>query len=320
MRAIRSDLFFGALLLGAWAAAPAAAQQAGPRVADTLLIYHAGSLTDPMRELADTFERTHPGVHVRRESGGSVDLATRALVPGQAPDVLALADYAIIPRLLMPAHAGWYAIYAGNAMVIASSPKSTGTRGLTGDNWTEILLRPGVRAGHSDPALDPGGYRAVLVFQLAGEFYHRPGLADSLARAVPTVAAPAGKTLYDLLEAGTLDYVITYRSSAHSRGLPGWLSCRPAINLSDPGLAATYDRAMIRLPVRPGSTDSISLHGEPIQYGVTILNEARHAELAAEFVSLLLSKTGRGALERGGFLLPVAPTMVGTAPESVQPR
>lgn len=288
-------------------------------MADTLVVYHAGSLADPMRELADTFERMHPGVRVRRETGGSVDLATRALDPGKAPDVLALADYAIIPRLLMPVHTGWYAVFAGNAMVIASSALSAGAGQLTGDNWPDALLRPGVHAGHSDPLLDPGGYRAVLVFQLAEEFYHRPGLGDSLARAVATVVPPAGKTLYDLLEAGSLDYVITYRSSAHSRGFRV-VELPAGVNLSDPGLASVYDRAVIRLPMRPGVADSTSLHGEPIQYGITILNEARHAELAVEFVSLLLSATGRGALERGGFVLPPAPTVVGTAPESVQPR
>ena len=170
---------------------------------DTLVVYHAGSLADPMRELADTFERTHPGVRVRRESGGSVDLATRALDPGQVPDVLALADYAIIPRLLMPAHTGWYAIYAGNAMVIASSAHvGRHEQSSPADNWTDVLLRLRRARRPFRPAAGPGGYRAVLVFQLAEEFYHRPGLADSLARAVPTVVAPAGKTLYDLLEAG----------------------------------------------------------------------------------------------------------------------
>jgi len=316
VRATRSDRSWAGLLLGACcAAASSAAQEAPPAVTDTLVVSHAGSLADPMRELADTFERTHFGVRVLRVSGGSVDLATRALDPGKAPDVLALADYSIIPRLLMPAHTGWYAIYAGNTMVVASSAHSTAAA-LTGENWVDVLLRPGVRAGHSDPALDPGGYRAVLVFQLAEEFYHRPGLADSLGRAVPTLAQQAGRTLYDLLDSGELDYVITYRSSAHSRGFRV-VELPSAVNLGDPALASTYDHAVIRLPARPGAADSIALHGEPIQYGVTTLDDARHPELAAEFVSLLLSVTGRGALERGGFVLPPAATVVGTPPRSL---
>lgn len=319
MRAIRSDPALAALVLGAWAAAPAVAQQPVPVTADTLVVYHAGSLADPMRELADTFERTHPGVRVRRESGGSVDLATRALDPGKAPDVLALADYAIIPRLLMPGHTGWYAIFAGNAMVIASSMQSVATADLTEENWAEVLLRPGIHAGHSDPQLDPGGYRAVLVFQLAEQFYHRPGLADSLGRAVPTLQPPPGRTLYDLLDAGDLDFVITYRSSAHSRGYR--VAELPAgVNLSDPGLASNYAQAEVRLAAKPGSADSITLHGEPIQYGVTILNEAGHAKLAAEFVSLMLSDAGRAALERGGFVLPRATTIVGSAPAALRAR
>lgn len=319
MCAIRSDLGLAALLLGAWAVAPAAAQQAVAATADTLVVYHAGSLADPIREVAGTFARTHPGVAVRLQSGGSVDLATHALAPGQAPDVLALADYALIPRMLIPAHATWYAIFAGNAMAIAYTEHSAGAADLASGNWMDVLLRPGVKGGHADPSLDPGGYRALLVFQLAEEFYHRPGLAAALGRAVPTAVAPPGKNLYDLLDSGALDYVITYRSSAHSRGFRV-VELPPAVNLSDPGLASTYDHAVIRLPARPGAADSISLHGEPIQYGVTTLTGARHAELAAEFVSLLLSETGRGALERGGFVLPAAPTVVGNAPAKVWPR
>jgi molybdate/tungstate transport system substrate-binding protein len=316
VRATPSELILGALLL-VGATAPAAGQQAP--VTDTLVVYHAGSLVAPMQELADSFERTHPGVHVRRESGGSVDLATRALEPGKAPDVLALADYAIIPRLLMPAHATWYAIFAGNSMAIAFTAHSAGAAELTRDNWTEILLGPGVKGGHSDPLLDPGGYRALLVFELAEAFYHRPGLAAALGRAVPTVAAPAGKNLYDLLEAGTLDYVITYPSSARSRGFQV-LELPPEVNLGDAGLAAAYDRAVIRLPAHPGAADSISLRGEPILYGVTIPGGAPHAGLAAEFVSLLLSGEGRATLRRGGFVVQDQPTVVGPAPETVGPR
>jgi len=307
------------MILAWWVAAPAAAQQAPAPATDTLVVYHAGSLADPMRELADTFERTHPGVRVRRESGGSVDLATRALAPGKVPDMLALADYAIIPRLLMPAHATWYAIFAGNSMAIAYTEHSAGAAELTRDNWTDILLRPGVKGGHSDPVLDPGGYRALLVFQLAEEFYHRPGLADALDRAVPTVVPPAGKNLYDLLEAGSLDYVITYPSSARSRGFRV-LDLPPEVDLGEARLAPAYDRAVIRLPSAPGATDSISLHGEPILYGMTIPIDARHGDLAAEFASLLLSGVGRAVLERDGFLVPQSPTLVGHPPETVGPR
>ncbi len=38
-------------------------------------------------------------------------------------------------------------------------------------NWHEILLRPDVQYGHSDPNSDPCGYRSLLTWQLAEKYY-----------------------------------------------------------------------------------------------------------------------------------------------------
>ena len=284
--------------------------------ADSVIIYHAGSLATPFRALADSFARRHPGVGVRLEGGGSVDLARRALDSSQTPDVLALADYAVIPRLLMPGHADWYGLFARNAMTLVFTDRSKGAAEIGPSNWVDVLLRPGVRSGHSDPARDPAGYRARLVFALAERYYRRPGLAAKLDSAVPAVGNDGPNDLA-LLQANALDYAVAYRTTARGAGLRG-IELPREVDLSDPTLEAEYAKVAIRVGRSGG--DTVEIRGEPIQYGVTVPNAARHAVLGTEFVRLLLGPAGRAVLEAEGFVVPGAPALEGRPPAALRAR
>jgi molybdate/tungstate transport system substrate-binding protein len=281
--------------------------------ADSVIIYHAGSLAAAFRALADSFARRHPDVGLRLESGGSVDLARRALDSAQTPDVLALADYAVIPRLLMPGHADWYALFARNAMTVVFTDRSKGAAEIGPSNWVDILLRPGVRSGHSDPARDPAGYRARLVFALAERYYQRPGLAASLDSAVPIVGND-GPNALALLQANELDFAIAYRTTARGTGLRG-IELPRQVDLSDPTLGAEYANAAIRVGRSGG--DTVEIRGEAIQYGVTVPNAARHTALGREFVRMLLGPIGRGVLAAEGFVMPVEPALEGRPPAAL---
>jgi len=46
-------------------------------------------------------------------------------------------------------------------------------------NWYEQLVQPGVVIGGSNPFLDPSGYRADMIFQLAALRYGRPALYNT---------------------------------------------------------------------------------------------------------------------------------------------
>ena len=283
-------------------ACPPVRQSARPP-ADTLLVDRAGSLDDVMRAMGAQFEASHPGVVVRGEHGGSVDMARRATDPKTTPDVLGTADFAIIPRVLMPRYATWYAAFARNAIVLAYTDRSKYASEVDSSNWVEVLLRPGVHGGHSDPARDPGGYRAVLALRLTERYYHRPGLAAKLERVFPVAVAPPNQNLLDLLDVGRIDYVLLYRSTARARGLRT-LELPEDINLSDPGRAATYGQASIEVAREPGAKDSILIRGEPILYGVTVPKAAAHRKLAEQFVRDLLGEEGKAVLRENGFLVP----------------
>src|ERR1043166_10154726 len=89
-----------------------------------LLIFNAGSLAYPIRELLTAFNHQHPEVHAMQESSGSLEAARKLTELGKIPDVLAVADYGVIAKLLMPARTTWYVTFASNAMVLAYGERS----------------------------------------------------------------------------------------------------------------------------------------------------------------------------------------------------
>ena len=244
-----SAAVLGALVL---AGAPLPAQS-GP-----LVVFNAGSLAYPFKQLLDAFSRLHPGVRPMQESSGSLEAARKLTELGKIPDVLAVADYGVIAKLLMPARTTWYVSFASNAMVLAYGERSAGAKEITGRNWWRILLRPDVRWGASNPALDPNGYRTHMVFQLAEAHYREPGLALRLERALrPELVRPSEAQLLALVQSGELDYAWSYQSLARTAGLR-WVDLPREVDLSDPALADRYARVSVRLPgPRLESKDSV---------------------------------------------------------------
>ena len=282
-----------------------------------LVVYNAGSLAAPFRELLAAFVRKHSNVRPMQESSGSLEAARKLTELGKIPDVIAVADYNVIAKLLMPRQATWYISFASNAMVLSYSDRSTASREITPLNWWRILLRPGVRWGSSDPRLDPNGYRAHMVFQLAEIQYHEPRLAARLEAALqPRYLRPNEAQLTGLVQAGELDYAWSYESLARGGGLR-WLQLPPEIDLSDPALSARYAQAEVVIsPSRPGAADSLRFRGEPILYALTIPSTAPHRELARAFVQFVLSSPGQSILRAAGLRLLSKPSVSGDGSEA----
>jgi molybdate/tungstate transport system substrate-binding protein len=292
----------GAMPEPAWCQAPS-----GP-----LVVFNAGSLAHPMRELLTAFQRRNPSVRGVHESSGSLEAARKLTELGKIPDVLAVADYRVIEKLLMPRYATWHAAFASNAMVLAYTDRSLGATETGPDTWWRILLRPGVRSGHSNPSLDPNGYRTLMVFQLAETHYREPGLARRLAARVPARhIRPKEADLTALLQVGELDYAWSYRSLATTAGLR-WVELPAEINLSDPALAGRYSTATVRLPgASMRGADSVEFRGEPIIYALTIPSGALHRAAAEAFVRFVFAPEGQDILRRSGFTLLPAPRFAG---------
>jgi len=287
---------------------PLAAQEpSGP-----LVVFNAGSLGKPFGDLLRAFKALHPDVEPAQENAGSLEAARKITELGKTPDVLGVADYGIIPKLLIPKYATWYATFARNAMVLIYTDQSVGAKEINGQNWWKVLLRPDVRAGHSNPALDPNGYRTLMVFQLAEKLYHQPGLAARLERAIPSRnIRPKEADLTALVQAGELDYSWSYESIAKTAGLR-YVKLPAEINLSDPKLADTYSKVSIRVPAgSKAGKDSLEVRGEPIVYAVTIPTAAPHSGIAEAFVRFLFSAQGQSVLTSNGFTVIPKPLLGG---------
>jgi molybdate/tungstate transport system substrate-binding protein len=306
-------------VLGALAALTAG-PASGQALDGPLIVYNAGSLARPFRELLDSFRIRHPGVIPAQENSGSLEAARKLTELGKMPDVLAVADYNIIDDLLMPKYAAWYANFARNTMVLAYTDRSIDAATIDSTNWWRVLLKPGVRAGHSDPALDPNGYRTLIVLQLAERYYRQPGLAQRLDAAMPPrYQRPKEADLTALLQAGELDYAWTYRSLAETSGLR-YVTLPGAIDLGDPALAKEYEAATVRIPgANRSGGDSLTLRGEPIVYALTIPIGAPHPLLATAFVRFALSAEGRAIIQRNGFVVLSPPVVAGTPPAGLLP-
>ncbi|MEA3346061.1 MAG: substrate-binding domain-containing protein, partial [Chloroflexota bacterium] len=151
-----------------------------PALEGKLIIFHAGSLTVPMKALAKAFQAKHPGVAFETEASGSRTAARKISELGRQADLMMSADYTVIDTLLIPDFAEWNIQFARNTMVIAYTGRSKYADEISGDNWYEVLTREGVIYGHSEPDADPCGYRTLLVWQLAEKYYDVPDLYQKL--------------------------------------------------------------------------------------------------------------------------------------------
>ncbi len=266
---------------------------------ESLIIFHAGSLTVPIQRLTEAFRQEHPNLRFQTEAGGSRSVARKVSELGKPADLVFVADYTVIDQLLMPKFAAWNIKFARNTMVLAYTDRSKYADEITPDNWYKILLRDGVVYGHSDPNADPCGYRALMVWQLAEKFYGVPGLYSQLSdHCPPRNVRPKAVELLALLQSGDMDYAFEYRSVAVQHNLK-FVQLPPQINLGDPKYADFYAQAKVEVSgAKPGTT--ITKIGAPIIYGVTIPKNAPHPDLAAEFLRFVLSQQGQKILDQAG--------------------
>lgn len=309
MRALPAGLL---LLLAAAVPQSGNAQAA---MSGPLVVFNAGSLGKPFSELLRAFKAQHPDVVPAQENSGSLEAARKLTELGKIPDVIGVADYGVISKVLVPKEAEWFATFARNSMVLIYTGESIGAQDINGQNWWQVLLRPGVRAGRSDPNLDPNGYRSLMAFQLAEKFYRQPGLAGRLERAFPPKYIRSKEAdLTALVQAGELDYSWSYASIAKSTGLR-YVKLPPEIDLSELGMAEWYSQALVKLPgAHRGGADSVEFRGEPIVYALTIPTHAPHPETARAFVRFIFSPAGQTILKENGFLLLPKPVPGGPQP------
>ncbi|MCK5164114.1 MAG: tungstate ABC transporter substrate-binding protein WtpA [Desulfobacula sp.] len=260
--------------------------QAGPK--GKLSIFHAGSLTVPFAKIEKAFEAKYPDVDIQREAGGSTKMARLISEVGKPADIMASADYKVIDNNLIPDFANWNVRFATNQLVLCYTDQSKYADKVNDKNWYEILQKKDVVWGHSDPNLDPCGYRSIMVLQLAQKFYNVDNLFQKLIDNRPQKnIRPKSVELVNLLKTGHMDYAWEYLSVAIQHELK-FIKLDDHINLGNYKYDDFYKQARVKVTGKKPNT-WITKKGKSCTYGITMIKDAPNPEAAKAFLSFLLS-------------------------------
>lgn len=264
-----------------------------------LIIFHAGSLSVPMKEITTAFTKENPDVNIMMEAAGSVECARKITELNKPCDIMASADYTVIDKLLIPNFAEWNIKFASNEMAIVFTEKSKKNKEINKHNWYKIMLDKSVQIGRADPNADPCGYRAVLVSKLAEKYYNQNRLSEQLLKKDENNMRPKETDLLALLETGNVDYIFLYRSVAEQHNLK-YIVLPDEVNLKNAAFSELYNSVSVEINGKT-PTEKITQKGEPMVYGVTIPKNATNKDVAIAFVKFLLTKDkGMAILQKLG--------------------
>ncbi len=276
-----------------------------------LKVFHAGSLSIPLKQVEEKFEAQNPNVDVQLESHGSVLCVRQITEVGKKGDVIAVADYTLIPSMMYPEYAKFYLQFARNRMVLAYTDQSKYSKKINQYNWYNVLRKEDVTFGFSNPNLDPCGYRSPMVIQLAESFYMDNQILEDLViknsairvketDGTYTISAPEALepntkrltirpksvNLISLVESGGLDYAFEYMSVAKQHGLK-WVTLPEEIDLSSTEYKGLYQKVEVK------TSDGNVKTGKPIVYSISVPANAPHPELGVKFIEFVIGKRGR---------------------------
>ena len=256
-----------------------------------IIIFNAGSLTIPLAKMEKIFEGRYAKVDIIREAAGSRKCARKITDLKKSCDIMASADYTVIDQLLIPAYADGNIRFATNRLVLCYTNKSKYAKEVNAQNWYEILLKKGVVWGHSDPNLDPCGYRSVMVLQLAEKYYKIPGLYQRLIDNRPKAnIRPKSVELVALLQTGNMDYAWEYRSVAVQHELR-FVELPDQINLGNYKYDTFYKKAVVKVTGKKLGT-FLNKKGKSCTYGITLLKNAPNTQAATAFLEYMLDPQG----------------------------
>ncbi len=263
-----------------------------------IIVFHAGSLSVPFKQIAQEYEKKNPGIKILLESAGSLVCARKITELKKPCDIIASSDYFVINELLIPDYASWSIRFATNEIVISFTEKSKYSKEIKSDNWMDILQRKDVIYGRSDPDSDPCGYRTIFTLMLAEEYYNKPGLTNNMVSKNKEYIRPKEVDLVALLESDAIDYMFQYKSVALQHGLK-YIELPKEVNLSDPLKNEIYKSVSIDVAgSSPGTKMKVT--GDYINYSITVLDMAPQKEEAVNFLEFLISDEGLGIFKKNG--------------------
>jgi molybdate/tungstate transport system substrate-binding protein len=263
-----------------------------------IIVFHAGSLSVPLKEIAKEYEKKNPGTSVLLESAGSLVCARKITELKKPCDIMASSDYFVINELLIPDYASWSIRFATNEIVIAYRENSKYSNEINSVNWMDILQKKDVIYGRPDPDSDPCGYRTVFTYMLAEKYYKLPGLTGKMVLKNSEYIRPKEVDLVALMETNAIDYMFQYKSVAVQHGLK-FIVLPKEINLSDPQMNSIYTTVSIDVAgSKPGTKMKVT--GDYINYSITVPDKAPQKAEAVNFLEFIISQEGINIFRANG--------------------
>ena len=279
---------------------------------EVITVFQAGSLKIPFFQIAKAFENKYPQYIVKMENSGSIKAAKKIYEEGKTADVVASADYKVIDNLLIPKYAKFNIQFSTNEMVIAYTKKSKYAKEITEKNWTDILLKEDVKIAHTNPNLDPCGYRSIFVTKLAEKFYNIPDFYNKLLgygefykngseKKNKIIIKDSESELLELMKKNKYDYLFIYKSVAIQHKLE-YLCLPKEISLIDNENENFYKTVSFKVEGKEEGL-YISKNAESMIYAITIIQNDILGEVkkaAIKFVNYVLSKEGQAIMHKNG--------------------
>jgi molybdate/tungstate transport system substrate-binding protein len=241
-------------------------------------VLYAGSLANLMEHrLGPAFSHA-AGYGYQGFAAGSTELAAQIKSGVRRGDVFISASPAADEKLegaVNGDHVAWYVTFASSPLVVGYNPHSSFAAQFRSKPWYQVITRPGVKIGRTDPKLDPKGKLTVKAMEQAAAALNLPGLKTALS-GFPVFPE---EDLVGRLEAGQLDAGFFYSVEAAAQHIP---------------------------------TTSIQPVHASATYTITILKDAPNARGAQAFLRFFLGSQGRSLLASGGLKL-ISPALSGPA-------
>jgi len=237
------------------------ATQARAAEAQELTVFAAASLREVFQSIALTFEKQHPNLKVRFNFAGSQDLRVQ-IEQGAKVDVFASADWKHMKSLATQGLVAEPKVFARNLPVVVV-PKNNPAKVATFADLAKVThLVVGA------PEVPVGAYTEIIF-----------AAAEKLN----------GKAFADRVRANVRSRELNVRQ----------VLTKVALGEGDAGIV--YKTDALTMPDKVQVIEIPSAINVVAEYPIAALKAAPHAELARDFVKLVLSKEGEKVLTAAGF-------------------
>ncbi len=287
--------FFGRYVAALSLVLLAMALAAGAARAETPLeVAYAGSMGALMNRGIRPAIAKRLDAELRGRAQGSTGLANLIVAGSIRPDIFIAVTPGPMRTVLKAGKAERAIPIARTEMVLAYSPRSRFAAQFAhpdGQPWWQILERPELRFGRTDPGVDPQGLNTTFMLLLAEIYYHQPHLADKILgpQLNPRQIFQEPEVMARL-QAGQLDASPAYKTQPETMGVP-FIMLPREINLGDAALENEYRKATVVL-------NGKALHPSPLVFYAAVLRDAPQPKLAARFLAWLTGVEAREIMAR----------------------